>query len=88
MHRHMLSQLVWERKELVANSALVPDLTDKHNLIGFAGSLPHSQLFLHVDLLGGISGGSFEQTSSHSGDTRNGGQYHGSEGALSGSSSV
>ena len=88
MNRDMLAQLVWEGKELVANSALVPNLTDKHNLAAFARSLPHWQLFLHVDLRGGISGGSFGQTSSHSGDTHNDGQYHESKGVPSGSSSV
>ena len=87
MNRHMLSQLVREGEELVANSALVPNLT-KHILMAFTWSSPHWQQFLNVDLPDGISGGSFEQTSSHSGDTHNDGQYHESRGVPSGSSSV
>lgn len=52
------------------------------------GDEPRWQLFQHADLPGGISGGSFEQTFSHSGGTRNDEQSHVSRGVPLGFSSV
>ena len=87
----MLAQLIGEGEDFVADSALVPYLAIRFLKIFFENvskSSPHYQLFRHVGWLNGISGGSFEQTFSHSGGTRNDEQSHESKGVPLGFSSV
>ena len=69
----MLAQLIGEGEDFVADSALVPYLAIRFLKMFFENvskSSPRYQLFQHVGWLDGISGGSFEQTSFHNGDTR------------------